>query len=188
MHTQEDLRSLRDENFLRYNKHLHLDLDITSIILKGHLFVEELLTEILKLHCRDSKPIENIQLSFHHKLKLVQALFGSHLSGFQYPGNIWPVLDHLNQLRNALAHQIDSPKAVIKLNSFISSFCQLVHQEVNVKVTEEIPLLDKSLSNKLINIISSLLGYLGCIHGVAYLNPPSMHHSNTIVKIPDAID
>ncbi|MEC3932589.1 hypothetical protein VNX24_16055 [Citrobacter farmeri] len=188
MHTQEDLRSLRDENFLRYNKQLHLELDITSIILKGHLFVEELLTEILKLHCRDSKPIENIQLSFHHKLKLVQALFGSHLSGFQYPGNIWPVLDHLNQLRNALAHQIDSPKAVIKLNSFISSFCQLVHQEVNVKVTEEIPLVDKSLSNKLINIISSLLGYLGCIHGVAYLNPPSMHHSNTIVKIPDAID
>lgn len=188
MHTQEELKLLHNSNFQRYRKHLYQGLDITSIILKGHLFAEELLMEILKLHCRDSSPIENIQLSFHHKLKLSQALFGSHFSDFQYPEKIWPTLEHLNQLRNALAHQIDSPKAILKLNTFISSCYQLINQEVKFKITEESNLLDKNLSSNLIRLIFSLLGCLGCIHGIAYLNPPSKLHPNSKIIIPDAIE
>ncbi len=185
MRTQEDLKLLYEKNTSRYEKHLHHRMDITSIILKGHLFAEELLMDILRLHCRDSKPIENIQLSFQHKLKLVQALFGSHLTGFKYPEKIWPVLDNLNQLRNALAHQIDSPKAVTRLNAFVTSFCQLFNKDVKISIVEAIPVSDKDLTDELLRIMFYLLGFLGCIHGIAYLNPPSPDNKNTPIRIPD---
>ena len=68
MSTQEGLKAIYEARWSRYEKHLHAGMDTTSIILKGHLFVEESLFDILKLHCRDSGPIENIKLGFSHKL------------------------------------------------------------------------------------------------------------------------
>ncbi|WP_262787917.1 hypothetical protein [Enterobacter cloacae] len=111
MRTQKSLKDIYEARCARYEKHLHAGMDTTSIILKGHLFVEELLFDILKLHCRNSVPIENIKLGFSHKLSLVHAMFGSHLPGVEFPKNVWAALDKLNKLRNALAHNIDSRRA-----------------------------------------------------------------------------
>ncbi len=162
--------------------------DTTPIILKGHLFVEELLFEILKLHCRDSGPIENIKLGFSHKLNLVHAMFGSHLPGMEFPKNVWAALDKLNKLRNALAHSIDSPRAAEVFKSFVSSYSQLVGREVQVRITDEIPGIDRKLGLELIGIIMYLLGFLGCLHGIAYLNPPLMYGSEIPVTIPNKIE
>ena len=74
MRTQKSLKDIYEARCARYEKHLHAGMDTTSIILKGHLFVEELLFDILKLHCRNSVPIENIKLGFSHKLSLVHAM------------------------------------------------------------------------------------------------------------------
>lgn len=43
MRTQEGLKAIYEARWSRYEKHLHAGMDTTSIILKGHLFVEELL-------------------------------------------------------------------------------------------------------------------------------------------------
>lgn len=184
--TQEELKRLYDERFLRYSKHLHEGLDITSLILKGHLFIEELLLEILKLHCRDVKVIESIQLSFHHKVKLVQALFGTHLGEYKHPEQIWPVLDKLNKLRNSLAHQIDSPEAVKRMNLFLSS-CKTIKKDLDVIYVDEIPIQDQLLVSELMSLIFYLLGFLGCIYGIAFLNPPFSNSPSANIRIPDKI-
>jgi len=189
MKTQEDLNVIRELNISRYKKHLHQDLDPTSIILKGHLFIEELLMDIIKLQCRDTSPIENIQLSFHHKLKLAQALYVSHLPIIQGPEGMWSVLDNFNQLRNAMAHEIDSPRFTKKLNAFISSYEQLSIKEVNMKL--DIPvstaLYSKRFSGDLLSIIYSILGALGFLQGIAFLNPPSMNSEGAMIIIPDEV-
>lgn len=188
MRTQEELKTLHEKKRLRYHKHLHGATDTTSIILKGHLFVEELLLEILKLHCRDSKPLDSINLSFHHKLNLVEAIFGSHLPGILFPTEIWNVLEKLNKLRNSLAHNIDSPKASIVFNSFISSYKKLSGGNSEIDIVNEIPVIDSLLGQELVRVILYLLGFLGCIHGIAFLNPPSIISKETPLIIPDRID
>lgn len=187
MNTQEDLNVIRDLNISRYEKHLHNDLDPTSIILKGHLFIEELLMDIIKLQCRDTSPIESIQLSFHHKLKLAQALYVSHLPIIEGPEGIWSVLDNFNQLRNAMAHEIDSPRFTKKLNAFISSYEQLSIKGINVKldIPESTALYSKRFSGDLLSTIFSILGALGFLQGIAFLNPPSMNSKGAIIVIPD---
>lgn len=185
MRTQEGLKAIYEARCSRYEKHLHVGMDTTSIILKEHLFVEELLFDILKLHCRDSGPIENIKLGFSHKLNLVHAMFGSHLPGMEFPKNVWAALNKLNKLRNSLAHNIDSPRAAEAFKSFVSSYSQLVGKEVKVSITDEIPGIDRKLGLELIGIIMYLLGFLGCLHGIAYLNPPLMYGSEIPVTIPN---
>ncbi|MDN4569978.1 hypothetical protein QY051_12955 [Enterobacter hormaechei] len=188
MRTQESLKAIYEARMVRYEKHLNAGMDTTSILLKGHLFVEELLFEILKLHCRDSGPIESIKLGFSHKLNLVHAMFGSHLPGMEFPKTVWAALDKLNKLRNALAHNIDSPKAADVFKSFVSAYSQLVGKEVKVSVTDEIPGIDRKLGLELIGILLYLLGFLGCLHGIAYLNPPLMYGSEIPVTIPNQIE
>jgi len=174
VHSQEELQNIIKENNDRYKKHLYKGLDSTSVILKGHLFAEELLIEILKLHCRNPQHIEEVQFSFNHKLKLVQAFFGTHLPGFKYSEEVWSVLSSLNQLRNNIAHQIDSPKQNEQLRKFVKSFEQLMKNESYFKlsISDTASLIDNSLATGLSALIFNMLGWLSAIYAIAYLNPP----------------
>ena len=75
----ESLKKLSEEYQFKYDKHLTPELDMTSLVLKAHLFLEEILYEIVLLHCKVPKALEGIQFSFHHKLKLAEALYQSPL-------------------------------------------------------------------------------------------------------------
>jgi hypothetical protein len=88
-------------------------------------------------------------------------MFGSHLPGMEFPKTVWAALDKLNKLRNALAHNIDSPKAADVFKSFVSAYSQLVGKEVKVSVTDEIPGIDRKLGLELIGILLYLLGFWG---------------------------
>ncbi|CAI1710887.1 hypothetical protein [Serratia proteamaculans] len=169
---QESLKKLSEEYHLKYKKHLTPDLDMTSLVLKSHLFVEEILYEIVLLHCKVPEALEGIQFSFHHKLKLAEALYGVHMYKIEFPRNIWPVLDALNKLRNELAHRIDSPKLENKIINFLRLSEKNLMKEKPLQPFNEILYDSKLLMERMLTILWYMLGSLGFMHGVIYLNPP----------------
>ncbi|MFS7250443.1 hypothetical protein AB6869_14060 [Rahnella rivi] len=169
---QESFKKLTEEYQSKYDKHLTPELDMTSLVLKAHLFLEEILYEIVLLHCKTPKALEGIQFSFHHKLKLAEALYGVHMYKIEFPRGIWPVLDALNKLRNELAHRIDSPKLEDKIVNFLRASEENMMREKSSCHFNEILCNPKLLTERMLNILLYLLGWLGYMHGIIYLNPP----------------
>lgn len=127
----------------RYATHLSKENDIVTTILKGHLFVEELLEDIIYFHCRDPQPLKDTQLTFSMKLKLANALFGSHIPDIKLPNNIWKVITSLNKLRNEIAHKIDSPKLNAKTKDFLESIKLLIKDDKKLEIDFSTILIDE---------------------------------------------
>lgn len=169
---QENLKKISNEYYDKYKKHLTPDLDMTSLVLKSHLFLEEILYEIILLHCRTPKALEGIQFSFHHKMKLAEALYGVHLYTMKFPEGIWPVLDALNKLRNELAHRIDSPKLENKIINFLRLSEENLMKKESLQPLCEILSDSNLLMERMLTVIWNILGSLGFMHGLIYLNSP----------------
>ncbi|WP_182928651.1 hypothetical protein [Klebsiella sp. WP3-W18-ESBL-02] len=169
---QEALKKLSEEYHLKYKKHLTPDLDMTSLVLKSHLFMEEILYEIVLLHCKSPEALNGIQFSFHHKLKLAEALYGVHMYKVEFPRKIWPVLDALNKLRNELAHRIDSPKLESKIVNFLRLSEENLMKDKSLQPLDEILHNSKLLIERMLTVSWYILGNLGFMHGVIYLNTP----------------
>jgi len=169
---QENLNKIYKEHSFKYNKHLTPELDITSLVLKSHLFLEEILHEIILLQCKNPKALDSIQFSFHHKLKLAEALHGAHFYNFEIPFRIWPVLDALNKLRNELAHRIDSSKLDEKIVKFLRTYDDNFAETKELSSINEILKKPELLKARVRYILNYMLGCLGFIHGLIYLNPP----------------
>ena len=101
----------------RVFQHLPRGDDMTMTALKGHLLVEELLDEIIWAHCRSPEVLEDVEIRFPAKIKLVLALTGTNELSV-----VWGLCGKLNALRNALAHKIEHPLAQKRLNAFFSAF------------------------------------------------------------------
>ena len=101
----------------RVLQHLPRSGDITLIALKGHLLIEEMLDEIIWAHCKSPDALQDVEIRFPAKIKLVLALTGTHELA-----QVWSLCEKLNSLRNSLAHKIEHPAAQKKLNAFFAGF------------------------------------------------------------------
>ena len=101
----------------RVFEHLPRGDDLTLLALKGHLLIEELLDDIIGAHCQSPESLQDVEIRFPAKVKLVLALTGTHELK-----KIWRLCEKLNSLRNSLAHKIEHPLAQKKLNAFFAEF------------------------------------------------------------------
>lgn len=100
----------------RHKAHLPDGKDLTLLVLKGHLLVEEGLDDLITASCAEPKHIfVGRHPPFHMKARIARAVAG-HLS---YPG-LWPMIDALNTLRNYMAHRLDSPVLIKKVVAFMN--------------------------------------------------------------------
>lgn len=85
--------------------------EITHVVLKGHLLVEETLTNTIALHMFHPEHFHDARLSFDKKISLGRAfcLRKNRLGE-------WDMLIALNELRNVLAHNLDSPRQQAKID------------------------------------------------------------------------
>ena len=90
---------------------------MTIIALKGHLLIEELLDEIIWAYCQSPEVLQDVEIRFPAKIKLVVALTGTHELS-----TVWRLCEKLNSLRNSLAHKIEHPSTQKKLNKFFAEF------------------------------------------------------------------
>jgi uncharacterized protein YutE (UPF0331/DUF86 family) len=92
-----------DERLARIKRHLPRSQDLTLLVLKGHLLVEEQLERILESHCSHASELADARLTFRQKLQLVRALTGTGLLDAR-EGRF---IEKLNSVRNKMAHRLD---------------------------------------------------------------------------------
>lgn len=100
----------------RFRAHLPDSSDLALITLKGHLLVEEILDDIIALHCKKPSALSEANMPFYLKARLAHALVGDD----SLPCQVWPMIDALRVLRNELAHKLDSPKLKTAVSKFIA--------------------------------------------------------------------
>jgi len=104
------------EKLTRFMKLIPKGGDETLITLKGHLLVEELLTEILIKRLGKHNPL-GIEISsrmmFNQKLNYCWSLIQNELSN-----DLWISLKKLNSIRNKMAHAVEPEGITSKIDSF----------------------------------------------------------------------
>ena len=106
---KKDLTQMMEGRFNYWNelskKHFPKTSDLTLIILKGHLLLEQMLTSIISHYCSSSDHIIKAQLRFPQKISLVRALLSTPTSK-----DAWETLALINTIRNDLSHNLEPPK------------------------------------------------------------------------------
>ena len=77
--------------------------DLVSLVLRGHLFIEELLFAAVSARCHDTEQVKRAQLRFPQFVALLRALEKNSVA----PPNCWTALSELNSLRNALDQNLE---------------------------------------------------------------------------------
>jgi hypothetical protein len=100
----------------RFISHLPLDsTDNVTVVLKGHLLVEELLKEYVSLQFKKPEMLKDARLTFHQILCIARASSNDASSE-----KLWLSIEKLNGLRNKLAHSLEPKDLEIKIEEFVS--------------------------------------------------------------------
>jgi hypothetical protein len=92
--------------------------DLTLIVLKGHLLMEEAVNRMLASFLLKPQAIEGAHLRFHQKLCLLRALAPVGAEGTVF--RLFEAAEKLNILRNRLAHHVDHPQVEARAKDFLS--------------------------------------------------------------------
>ena len=91
-------------------KHMPDGDDVTLIVLKGHLLIEESLREVVGTVVAHAELLEEARLSFSQLMHLAKAM-----SWRNHDSDIWDILKIINSLRNDLAHRLEPEKLEVKV-------------------------------------------------------------------------
>lgn len=89
--------------------------DSETVLLKGHLVIEQLLTRLLELSLMEPERLKKIRPMFATKLELYLAIVGNSIIS----NGLEKVLRELNALRNILAHNLNHQEFEIRLEKWI---------------------------------------------------------------------
>jgi len=141
----------------RFLQHMPPDDDITLIVLKGHLLIEEKLEHIIGLIVAHSDRLNDLRLTFAQKVALAQAMCWS-----KHESDMWDLIACVNSLRNEFAHQLESPKTQAKLNRLL----EVLHASIERKEMRDW-MAGLSEPQQLKYSIAFALGFLGSYEGDA---------------------
>ena len=130
-------------------KHLDETSDLTLVVLKGNLLVEEALYTALKRHCRNPAFLERADLRLYQMIFLARALISpNNAERAAQEEKIWDAMLALNSLRNKLAHILE-PEAIAPL---------LQRLQINVAGGADL-LNDKDIVRQLSISVSMIVGW-----------------------------
>jgi len=90
-----------------FDKHFPPDLDDESMILKAHLLVESLMRDFCTSSVPHPERLKEAKFQFHQVLSLARALCPRDGKFLDLCDVLWGVALNLNQLRNAMAHELE---------------------------------------------------------------------------------
>lgn len=102
------------DDLVRFFKFLPQDDDLTLLVLKGHLLIEEGLWSLLEKRARDRRVIAKLDLGFYPLCLITKALFYSDNDWF------WNAMMVLNTMRNDLAHNLEPNRIDENCDKFIA--------------------------------------------------------------------
>lgn len=98
---------------LRVIKHLSQQSDLTVVVLKGHLLIEELLLSAVLSGVRYPAAFRSATVGYYKLALFAKALFYEESLSF-----LWDAIFELNSLRNAFAHNLELPDMEARLRRF----------------------------------------------------------------------
>lgn len=108
----------RGNSFKRFLTHLPRSDDLTLIVLKGHLLIEEEINGILRMRLAEPKALFDARLSFSQRLAVLKALSGHDSEEiFRFAA-----IEALNGLRNQLAHNLEPKDIEKRVAAFLHEF------------------------------------------------------------------
>ncbi|MDX2086037.1 MAG: hypothetical protein SFZ03_11700 [Candidatus Melainabacteria bacterium] len=152
-------KKLSDQFAERLQQHMPDTSDSVLIVLKGHLLIEEIVTESLCLLMHNPEIYLKTNPSFHVKVCLLRAL-----TPFIEILNLDAVLQ-LNKIRNKLAHHLEYPEIENLMEKYLKNI-------EDSRITDEHSLdfnftdKTKPVSERLKLSISYLIGQLGLLAGI----------------------
>jgi hypothetical protein len=109
-----------NKEYSRFRKYFPSGDDITLIVLKGHLLIEENMYELLAEQFERPRCLKQANLSFSKLRWVTEGLLYKPFDKW-----IWEAIGILNQARNELAHQLDTPK----LQRLLEALFQIMKKE-----------------------------------------------------------
>ncbi|UGQ45111.1 hypothetical protein [Massilia endophytica] len=110
------------QRFARFLEHMPRTPDPVLLVLKAHLLVEEILGDLIESKLPNPGALNVSSLHFHLKSRLARALIDERdANGLPFPTDVWPMVDALNELRNELAHKLESKKVDAKYKQFVEA-------------------------------------------------------------------
>jgi hypothetical protein len=91
-----------EHTYERFKRLMPRSQDLTVILLKGHLLIEEILRAYLEGLTAHPTLLKDIRLTFYQCLRLVQAM-----SVAQPDDPLWQLIEATNTLRNELSHRAE---------------------------------------------------------------------------------
>ena len=101
----------------RYLSLLRQEGDLASVVLRGHLILEELLYCVIQSHCASPEHLGGARLRFPQLVALCRSLDKLPTA----PDQVWNSLNKLNALRNSLAHHLEPSDLSISVSAFALS-------------------------------------------------------------------
>lgn len=83
-----------EKYFEKLKRHLPIVKDPTVIVLRGHLFVDELLEALIEVSLSEPEAIHDVRLTFFQKFCLCRGFIGSA------DKDLWKPIEVINALRN----------------------------------------------------------------------------------------
>ena len=156
----------------RYASFLPETDDVSLVVLKGHLIVEELLVALVERHCFNPSSLAKARLSFAQTTYVAQALF-------RLPASApwWEPIRQLNILRNSLVHQLQ-PKELEEKVTNLYSLCWKPRPEDPRQIEPKTPAGKATFS------IIYLMGQLAALDEVAKL---LLHTNRPNTPSPSAV-
>ena len=102
------------EILARLEEHLRYVDESVLVILKGHLVIEEALSEIISTFVFHGEHLEGARITFAQKVAIARSM-----SLDEHNNEMWQLVLAINSLRNELAHALHSPKRVAKTTALI---------------------------------------------------------------------
>jgi hypothetical protein len=106
-----------DRAIKTFEEHFSRIDELTHMVLKGHLIVEEAVNKGLEGAFPNSQYIISLNLRFFQKVQLLRAVSGKY-----HEEPVWELILTLNELRNAIAHSLSSSRIKEKVVALRASY------------------------------------------------------------------
>lgn len=93
--------------------------DVAQIVLKGHLVMEEVMTESIQTFLLHKELVEDSRLQFYQKLQLCRAM-----SVADQKNKMWDLVASINSLRNHLSHSLKLEERSKRIEALNSNFAR----------------------------------------------------------------
>lgn len=106
------------DTFEKFQKHLPIGGDMTLMILKGHLLIEEQIDFLVKNRIPKPSALIGARLTSHQQICLAEAL----VEEISLDGSdqwLWAAIKKLNKIRNEIAHHLEKSGIDDRIADFV---------------------------------------------------------------------